>query len=83
MLTSSCRRKQLIPVNFIYETPSGRPSASVESTPATESGEKSKKDEPLNSICPSCKKNFSNTTLMFCTSAVLVQLLHTLMAPEC
>ncbi|EKM57237.1 uncharacterized protein PHACADRAFT_93313 [Phanerochaete carnosa HHB-10118-sp] len=62
-------RKQLIPVKFIFETPSGRPSASVESTPATENGENGssskRKDEPQNPMCPSCKKTFSNTTLMF------------------
>lgn len=62
------RRKQLIPVNFVYETPSGRPSSSVSSTPATDNGEssKAKTDEPGNPMCPSCKKGFSNTSLMFC-----------------
>ncbi|GJE93158.1 hypothetical protein PsYK624_093170 [Phanerochaete sordida] len=63
-------RKQLIPVNFIYDNSSGRPPASVESTPATEDGEissstASKGKGESNPMCPSCKKTFSNTSLMF------------------
>lgn len=61
-------RKQLIPVNFIFDT-SSKPSASVESTPATEDGEiasaSKRKEEPQSPMCPSCKKTFSNTSLMF------------------
>ncbi|KIP10751.1 hypothetical protein PHLGIDRAFT_22037 [Phlebiopsis gigantea 11061_1 CR5-6] len=59
-------RKQLIPVNFVFEAPSGRPSSSTDSTPATDSGEPTKKKEDsLTPMCPSCKKAFSNTSLMF------------------
>lgn len=57
------RRKNLISVEFIFDT-SSRPSSSVESTPGSDSTSK-KADEPLNPICPSCKKGFSNSTLMF------------------
>ncbi|KAI0075173.1 hypothetical protein K474DRAFT_1664557 [Panus rudis PR-1116 ss-1] len=63
-------RKNLIPVNFIFDTSSAnQPSSSVASTPATTSSEGEaklkKNEEALNAMCPSCKKNFSNTTLMF------------------
>ncbi|CAL1710141.1 unnamed protein product [Somion occarium] len=62
-------RKNLIPIKFTYDTSSNnRSAASVESTPATTTSEESKAkkgEEPLNAICPSCKKGFSNSTLMF------------------
>lgn len=56
-------RKNLIPVNFTFN-PSGGPSSSTTSTPAgNDTG--SKKDESSEPMCPSCKKTFSNNTLMF------------------
>ncbi|KAJ3485469.1 hypothetical protein NLI96_g4942 [Meripilus lineatus] len=68
----SISRKNLIPVNFIFDTSSSSKSASSStSTPATtgESDVPSKSatetNEPLNPMCPSCKKGFSNHTLMF------------------
>lgn len=57
-------RKNLIPVNFSFSS-SGASSSSTPSTPATENGDTSKRDESLDPICPSCKKTFSNNTLMF------------------
>jgi len=57
-------RKNLITINFTFNPPSG-PSSSGSSTPATSSGDKSKKEEAQEPMCPSCKKTFSNNTLMF------------------
>ncbi|KZT63145.1 hypothetical protein DAEQUDRAFT_734156 [Daedalea quercina L-15889] len=60
-------RKNLIPVNFIWEKNSAGPPRSVESTPATENSEEPKashEDEKV-AICPSCKKTLSNSTLMY------------------
>ena len=62
------RRKNLIPVNFTFDTSSNKLSSSVSSTPATSSSSDAKpkkSDEPLNAMCPSCKKELSNNTLMF------------------
>ena len=58
-------RKQLIPVNFIFDT-SRKPAGSAESTPADGAKEIKGKDEALEAICPSCKKTLSNNALMFC-----------------
>ncbi|KAH9931554.1 uncharacterized protein B0H18DRAFT_989941 [Fomitopsis serialis] len=60
-------RKNLIPVNFIFEKDSTVAARFVESTPATESGEepKAKHEEEKVAICPSCKKTLSNNALMY------------------
>ncbi|PSS37967.1 hypothetical protein PHLCEN_2v194, partial [Hermanssonia centrifuga] len=60
-------RKQLIPVNFTFDRSANRPAASADSTPANESGQdsKQKQDDALSPMCPSCKKAFSNSGLMF------------------
>lgn len=73
------RRKNLIPVNFVFDTStSNKSQSSVNSTPVTGDGDSQQKasssdnngkkdnSEHLNSMCPSCKKEFSNHTLMFC-----------------
>ncbi|TBU47143.1 hypothetical protein BD309DRAFT_1057204 [Dichomitus squalens] len=64
-------RKHLIPVKWSFDrTSSGIPAKSVESTPATESGEtpeptsKTPREDERPPICPSCKKQLSNNTLM-------------------
>ena len=56
------RRKNLIPVNFIWDK-SAAPPRSVESTPAEEP-KPNHTDEKV-AICPSCKKTLSNSTLMY------------------
>lgn len=65
---SQSSRKNLIPVKFIFDTSSSSvPSRSVESTPASESSQEGKKrEEEQNPMCPSCKKGFSNSILMYC-----------------
>ncbi|KZT08050.1 uncharacterized protein LAESUDRAFT_649504 [Laetiporus sulphureus 93-53] len=59
-------RKHLIPVKFSFDTSSSSVSSrSVESTPATEDGSPRKpKEEESIPICPSCKKQLSNSTLI-------------------
>ncbi|KAF4608146.1 hypothetical protein EYR40_000490 [Pleurotus pulmonarius] len=54
--------KQLVPVKFSYHTPS---SASVASPVGN--GELSSQKEERDPMCPSCKKGFSNSVLMFLT----------------
>ncbi|RDX52446.1 hypothetical protein OH76DRAFT_1416604 [Lentinus brumalis] len=63
-------RKNLIPVKWSFDM-SCRPAKSVESTPATDGGAQSPepkpkalKDDERQPICPSCKKELSNNTLM-------------------
>ncbi|KAI0342225.1 hypothetical protein BDW22DRAFT_1357522 [Trametopsis cervina] len=57
-------RKQLSPVNFIFDTSSNKPSGSLNSTPSGEETPKPKESD-LTAICPSCKKTLSNSHLMF------------------
>ncbi|RPD61817.1 hypothetical protein L226DRAFT_533998 [Lentinus tigrinus ALCF2SS1-7] len=64
-------RKNLIPVKWTFDNSSASPIKSVQSTPATESGDqtpepkaKAVKDDERPPICPSCKKELSNNTLM-------------------
>ncbi|OBZ76639.1 Nitric oxide synthase-interacting protein [Grifola frondosa] len=60
-------RKNLIPVNFFMDVSSSVvPTRSLDSTPATDAGQepKSKREDDSNPICPSCKKELSNNTLM-------------------
>ncbi|KAI0366517.1 hypothetical protein BV20DRAFT_1046107 [Pilatotrama ljubarskyi] len=65
-------RKHLIPVKWTFDTSSSAvPPKSVESTPATEAGDqspepkpKAPRDDERPPICPSCKKQLSNNTLM-------------------
>ncbi|KAI0797307.1 hypothetical protein BC629DRAFT_1581647 [Irpex lacteus] len=57
-------RKQLLPVNFTFDTSSNNPSSSTASTPTTDDKPKAK-DTDLTAICPSCKKTLSNNLLMF------------------
>ncbi|OCH91178.1 hypothetical protein OBBRIDRAFT_729262 [Obba rivulosa] len=60
-------RKNLIPINFTFDTTSsGQPSRSGESTPASETNQEAKRrEEERDPICPSCKKGFSNSVLMY------------------
>lgn len=61
------RRKNLIPVNFLWEN--NAPPKSAESTPAIGEGDESKPnvaDEKV-ALCPSCKKTLSNSGLMYRT----------------
>lgn len=76
-------RKQLIPVNFTFDRSANRPAASADSTPANESGQdsKQKQDDALSPMCPSCKKAFSNSGLMFRTSTF--QTIVTLIYQNC
>ncbi|KAI0089574.1 hypothetical protein BDY19DRAFT_889339 [Irpex rosettiformis] len=57
-------RKQLIPINFTFDTSSNYPPNSANSTPVTDEPTKPKTSEP-DAICPSCKKTFSNSTLIY------------------
>ncbi|KAI8989019.1 hypothetical protein BD414DRAFT_322880 [Trametes punicea] len=65
-------RKNLIPVKWTFDTSSSNvPPKSVESTPATEAGDQSPepkprapRDDERPPICPSCKKQLSNNSLM-------------------
>ncbi|KAI0761366.1 hypothetical protein BD413DRAFT_617099 [Trametes elegans] len=62
-------RKSLIPVKWAFDTSSASiPPKSVESTPATEVGDETRpkalRDDERPPICPSCKKQLSNNTLM-------------------
>jgi len=62
-------RKNLIPVKFAFDTSSNGASSSITSTPSIANGDaeqpRPKKDEDRIAICPSCKKGFSNSVLMF------------------
>ncbi|CDO70051.1 hypothetical protein BN946_scf184601.g4 [Trametes cinnabarina] len=67
-------RKNLILVKWTFDTSSNVPPKSVESTPATEAGDqsvepkaKAPRDDERPPICPSCKKQLSNNTLMHST----------------
>ena len=61
-----CRRKNLISVKWSYDTSAGRAAAAAEA--ATEDGEDAKpkapRDDEWPPICPSCKKQLSNNTLL-------------------
>ncbi|KAI0357710.1 hypothetical protein OH77DRAFT_1421801 [Trametes cingulata] len=65
-------RKHLIPVKWTFDISSSNiPPKSVESTPATEAGDqslepktKTPREDERPPICPSCKKQLSNNTLM-------------------
>ncbi|KAH9848158.1 hypothetical protein C2E23DRAFT_470379 [Lenzites betulinus] len=64
-------RKSLIPIQWCYDTTLSRPVKSVESTPATEAGEQTSepkakvlRDDEQPPMCPSCKKQLSNNTLI-------------------
>ncbi|KAI0649757.1 hypothetical protein C8Q79DRAFT_900609 [Trametes meyenii] len=65
-------RKNLISVKWSFDTSSASiPPKSVESTPATEGGDapvdpkpKAPRDDECPPMCPSCKKQLSNNTLM-------------------
>lgn len=62
-----CRRKNLIPVNFIWEQKA--PPKSIESTPAAGNEEEPKQnlEDDKVALCPSCKKTLSNSNLMYRT----------------
>ena len=63
------RRKNLIEVKFTMDTSSsGATSSSLESTPLSSADAPRNKGEEAEPMCPSCKKGFSNSILMFCTS---------------
>ena len=72
MISLACRRKNLIPVKWTFDTSSATLSGrSVESTPATQNGDatpepkpRAPKDDERPPMCPSCKKQLSNNTLM-------------------
>ncbi|KAK1234570.1 hypothetical protein PQX77_002227 [Marasmius sp. AFHP31] len=55
--------KNLVPVQFTLFSSNGRPATIAESTPG-EGSSSSKKDEST-PMCPSCKKQLSNSILMF------------------
>ncbi|KAI0819912.1 hypothetical protein BC628DRAFT_1331815 [Trametes gibbosa] len=65
-------RKSLIPVNWTFDTTLSRPVKSAESTPATGAGEQAQeepnpkipRDDEQPPMCPSCKKQLSNNTLI-------------------
>ncbi|KAI0767548.1 hypothetical protein C8Q74DRAFT_1204412 [Fomes fomentarius] len=65
-------RKHFIPVKWTFDTsPPALPSKSVQSTPATQDGNatpdpkhKAPKDDEQTPMCPSCKKQLSNNSLM-------------------
>ncbi|EPT01926.1 hypothetical protein FOMPIDRAFT_141736 [Fomitopsis schrenkii] len=58
-------RKNLIPVNFIWEQKA--PPKSIESTPAAGNEEEPKQnlEDDKVALCPSCKKTLSNSNLMY------------------
>jgi Zinc finger, C3HC4 type (RING finger) len=61
--------KNLVSVKFSFHTSAG-PSQSVDSTPAEGEGDTSKrKEEQQDPMCPSCKKGFSNSVIMFRASS--------------
>ncbi|KAI0058435.1 hypothetical protein BV25DRAFT_1810656 [Artomyces pyxidatus] len=55
--------KALIPVKFSLQ--GAAPSRSTESTPAPSDSSKSKKEDELDAMCPSCKKGLSNSVRIF------------------
>lgn len=81
------RRKNLIAVKFVFDrSPTAKPSSSTTSTPAeadsetsSSNNEKKQISEPPNPMCPSCKKTFSNNTLMFRTLLSQLVLFNRLM----
>ncbi|KAI0752615.1 hypothetical protein C8Q80DRAFT_1147285 [Daedaleopsis nitida] len=71
-------RKNLISVKWTFDRSSAAlPGKSVESTPATQDGDappepkaKAPRDDERPPMCPSCKKELSNNSLMHCASAL-------------
>jgi nitric oxide synthase-interacting protein len=76
LLIPPFRLKTLVPVNFTFQPKSSR-SQSTNSTPADD-GASNLKGEERDTMCPSCKKDLSNSVRIYGTSlwSIKIQLLH-------